>query len=262
MIRGGNVRHFLWDVLPVCQSRFSPLLLLVCLPWKRCPRPIAGAGDCLAPLFSRVAIWAHADEVSNVSWLTSVIWPDRQRRCLQHWPPQLLLFKESAADLWPVRDSGMPTITPHARIKLTICNLYRLNTSASREKHNQPGRVPQEINSKGSQPFFSLSPVLDSSTGFLDFILQLLCTHSISLSFFFFNTYDFVSRHYPFSFSLSPQHCDILLGRDFHYLRSGTIYQRMGSSHLVWLTGGSSLYWISVMPFSTTPASKSYWWQV
>lgn len=186
MIRGGNVRHFLWDVIPICQSRFSPLLFLVCLPWKCRPRPIAGAGDCLAPLFSRVAIWSHADEVSNVSWLTSVIWPDRQRHCSQHWPPQLLLFKESAADLWPVRDSGMPTITPHARIKLTICNLYRLNTSASREKHNQPGRVPQEINSKGSQPFFPLSPVLDSSTDFLDFILQLLCTHSISLFFFFF----------------------------------------------------------------------------
>lgn len=185
MIRGENVRHFLWDVLRVCQSRFSPLLLLVCLPWKRRPHPIADAGDCLAPLFSRVAIWAHADEVSNVSWLTSVIWPDRQRRCSQHWPPQLLLFKESAADLWPVRDSGTPTITPHARIKLTICNLYRLNTSASREKHNQPGRVPQEINSKGSQPFFSSLPCARLIHRF-PWLYPPAALHSLHFTLFFF----------------------------------------------------------------------------
>lgn len=46
------------------------------------------------------------------------------------------------------KESSIPTLKPHARIKLTICNLNRLNTPASREKHNQPGRVPQEINSK------------------------------------------------------------------------------------------------------------------
>lgn len=155
----------------------------------------------------------------------------------------------------------MPTITPHARIKLTICNLYRLNTSASREEHNQPGRVPQEINSKGSQPFFFLLSPLFSTHPPISLTLSsssFALTPFHSFFFFFFNTYDFVSRHYPFSFSLSPRRCDILLGRDFHYLRSGTIYQGMGSSHLVRLTGGSSLYWISVMPFPTTPASKSY----
>lgn len=51
---------------------------------------------------------------------------------------------------------------------------------------------------------------------------------------------------------LSLQRTDILLGRDFHYLRSGAIYQRMGSSHLLLLTESLFLYWVlhsSIPPF-------------
>lgn len=79
-----------------------------------------------------------------------------------------------------------------------------------------------------------------------------------SLSFFLSPIYSFFSNplaltpfHSPLllwlcfsSVILSLQRTDILLGRDFHYLRSGAIYQRMGSSHLLLLTESLFLYWV------------------
>lgn len=85
-------------------------------------------------------------------------------------------------------------------------------------------------------------------------------SNSLALTPFHFSLHlSFVSHQWP---SLL-QHTDNLLGRDFHYLRSGTIYQGMVFSLLLWLTGGSSLYWIlySTIPFFHPSRLKSVWIQ-
>lgn len=137
---------------------------------------------------------------------------------------------------------------------MTICNLNRLNTPASRERHNQPGRGSEEIN---SQTLCLSSLCFSVFSRYL--LVHLVLTFSYRLNALFFN----FSALTPFSlfsiltalflisdpfFSSSLQHTDILLGRDFHYLRSGTIYQGMGFCHLLWLTGGLSLYWMFSHP--------------
>lgn len=158
-------------------------------------------------------------------------------------------------------ESSIPTITPAAWIKLTICNLNRLNTPASREKHNQPGRGPEKINSKAlclvSFCLFPVSPLPPISY----FLLQVerFISFSLALHFTLFYTHGFVPHQCP-SPLLSLQHTDILLGRDFHYLRSGTIYQGMSFSHVLWLTRSLSLYWI--LFFSPLSGLKLDWWQV
>lgn len=190
--------------------------------------------------------------VFNVSWLTSVIcWTGRVAARCTGFPNYCSLRRvQQIYGQW--EESSIPTITPSARIKLTICNLNRLNTRASREKHNQPGRGPEEINSK--------TLWLASSSLYLFFVFLLspgppifftfsyrsnpIFSNSLALAY----THGFVSHQWP-PLRLSLQHTDILLGRDFHYLRSGTIYQGMSSSHPVWLTEGSSFYWILRSPF-------------
>ena len=108
--------------------------------------------------------------------------------------------------------SSIPTITLGAGIKLTICNLNRFNTPASREKHNQPGRGLEEINSH-TQSFSSLSPFLSflpaiysstysllSLTGWTLYSLTLL--HSLHFPLLY--TDGFVSHQWPsllFSFT-------------------------------------------------------------
>ncbi len=159
-------------------------------------------------------------------------------------------------------ESSIPTITPGTGIKLTICNLNRLNTPASGEKHNQPGQGPEEINSQTLcllplSPFLSFLPAIYLSTYFLLSLTgwtlySLTLLRSLHCTLFY--TYGFVSRQWP-SLLHSLQHADILLGRDFHYLRSGTIYQGMGFGHLVRLTGGSSLH-TQPSPFFTTLGSN------
>lgn len=217
--------------------------------------------DGLAGLFS-CGYLGCADKVFNVLWFTSVIGLTGREAAHCTDLPNYCSLRRVQQIYGQWEESSIPTITPHARIKLTICNLNRLDTPASREKHNQPGRVPQEINSK-AHCLFPLSLLLvsltvSSSTYFLlsltDWTLYTQAPLQ-SLHFTLFYTYGFVSHHWP-SLLLSLQHSDILLGRDFHYLRSGTIYQGMGFSHQVWLTGGSSLYWISAIPFFTTPGSN------
>lgn len=86
--------------------------------------------------------------VFNVLWLTSVIcWTGRVAAHCTGFPNYCSLRRvQQIYGQW--EKSSIPTITPGTRIKLTICNLNRLNTCASREKHNQPGRGPEEINSK------------------------------------------------------------------------------------------------------------------
>ncbi len=93
------------------------------------------------------------DRVFNVLWLTSVIsWTGRVAACCTGSPNYCSLRRvQQIYGQW--EESGIPTITPGARIKLTICNLNRLNTPASREKHNQPGRGLEEINFKDSVLF-------------------------------------------------------------------------------------------------------------
>lgn len=108
-------------------------------------------------------------------------------------------------------------------------------------------------------PLSTRPPVSHFLQWFERFILWLSCTHSISL---FFCTYGFVSHQWP-SLLLFSSATDILLGRDFHYLRSGTIYQGMGFSRLLWLTRGPSLYWIfHPSPFFYHSRLKLDWWQV
>lgn len=81
---------------------------------------------------------------------------------------------------------------------MTICNLYRLDTPASKERHNQPGRVPWEINTERLPDLSPSSLSLCQPPIFFDFIFLLPHTHSISLlSFFFFYTYDSVSGCCP-----------------------------------------------------------------
>lgn len=72
-----------------------------------------------------------------------------------------------------------------------------------------------------------------------------------TLHFTFLYTCDFVSHQWP-SLLLSLQHTDILFCSDFNYPSSGTIYQGMDFSHLLWLPGGLCLYWIlhSTISFS------------
>lgn len=104
--------------------------------------------------------------------------------------------------------------------------------------------------------FFSVFPAISSSTYFLvSLAAWMLFSRTLlhSLHFTLFYTYGFVL-----------QHTDILLGRDFHYLRSGTIYQGMCFSHLLWLTVDLSLDWIlhSAIPFFHHSRLKLDWWQV
>lgn len=116
----------------------------------------------------------------------------------------------------------------------------------SREKRHQPGL--EEINSQilsFSSLSFSVFP--PSTYPPISYRLNTLFSNSLALTPFHFSLHlCFVSHQWP-SFL---QHTDNLLGRDFHYLRSGTIYQGMVFSQLLWLTGGSSLYWIL---YSTVP---------
>lgn len=207
--------------------------------------------DSRARLFS-CSYPGSADMVFNVLWLTSVIcWTGRVAARCTGFPNYCSLRRvQQIYGQW--EESSIPTITPSARIKLTICNLNRLNTRASREKHNQPGRGPEEINSK-TLFVFLLSP---GPPIFFTFSYRSnpIFSNSLALAY----THGFVSHQWP-PLRLSLQHTDILLGRDFHYLRSGTIYQGMSSSHPVWLTEGSSFYWIlrsTVFFFPTAPSSN------
>lgn len=84
-------------------------------------------------------------------------------------------------------ESSIPTITPGAGIKLTICNLNRLNTPASRE-HNQPGRGPEEINSQTVflsplSPFLSRYLLVHPSLTF-SYRLSALVSDSLALTSF------------------------------------------------------------------------------
>lgn len=106
----------------------------------------------------------------NVLWLTSVTgWTGRvaaRCTCLPNYCS--LRGVQQIYGQW--EESSIPTITPGTGIKLTICNLNRFNTPASREKHNQPGRGLEEINSQALFCLFLLSP-------FVSFLLSYLSTH-------------------------------------------------------------------------------------
>lgn len=89
-------------------------------------------------------------------------------------------------------ESSIPTITLGPGIKLTICNLNRLNTAASGEKHNQRGRGLEEINSR-TLHFLSLLSCVSCCL-----FLHLFLTFASRLNTLFSNPL----AHTPFHFSL------------------------------------------------------------
>lgn len=175
----------------------------------------------------------YADKVFNVSWLTSVInWTGRVAAHCTLFPNYCSLRRvKQIYGQW--EESSIPTITLGAGIKLTICNLNRLNAATPRQKQNQPGQSPGKSILRLSVFYLSSFPL---SARFSP-------TLSHSPRFTLFDSYGFVSHQWPSLLSL--HHTDILLGRDFHYLKSGTIYQGMGFNHLLWLSESLFLCWVA-----------------
>lgn len=107
------------------------------------PQPVQS--DSLAGMFSS-GCWYYADKMFNVSWLTSLIGLTGRKAAHCTGLPNYCSLRGVQQIYGQWEECCVPTFTPHARIKLTICNLNRLNTS--REKRNRLRRVPQEINSE------------------------------------------------------------------------------------------------------------------
>lgn len=143
-----------------------------------------------AGLFSNGYL-GYADKVFNVSWLTSVIsWTGRVAAHCTLFPNYCSLRRvKQIYGQW--EESSIPTITLGAGIKLTICNLNRLNTATPREKRIRPGRGPGKSIHGLSVFYLSFFPL---STRFSPTLLH-------SLHFTLLYSYGFVSHQWSSLFN-------------------------------------------------------------
>lgn len=180
---------------------------------------------------------------------------DRQRSCLLHSLPQLLVLSECnrfMASEWRVVSQQLYWALELNWQFVILIGLTLLHLGRNIIRQGEAWRK-----SIHRLLFLCVSCYLLLHL-FLTFASRLnaLFSNPLAHTPFHFYTCGFVSHQWP-SLLLSLQHTDILFCRDFHYQRSGTIYQGMDFSHLLWLTEGLWFYWVlhSTVSFLTTPGS-------